>query len=878
MIRLVHLLRGVFRTASVGLFVAIVVSCVGAGIFLLSTLRGLPDVGRLKDFQHSHASEVFSDDGVKIGEFTSQRRYPVAFDSIPRHVKWAFVAAEDSNFFEHSGVDLMGILRAVVSNIIRGRYAQGGSTITQQVARSLLLETRKKEITRKIREMVLAWRMERELSKDDILRLYLNEIYLGHGAYGIGAAARNYFNKKVDGLSVAEAALLAGLPQRPTEWDPFRTPSQAKQRQLYVLKRMAEEKIITPEQAAEGAAQTLVLHRLDDMNSKQAPYFTEYVRIHLMEKYGADAVLGGGYKVHTTVRYDYQKKAEEALGSGLREVDKRMGWRGVVQHLENEEKRTQFLSVVHDRVLERVVSTHLLPADLDSSTRKLPYDLSFLKAKNCPYYGNTPLREGDIEKAVVLELLADKVTLQVGLTKAEMKLAGMNWVKINEKPIQSPSQILRENDVVEVKIEKIDRKSGFMTVLLEQEPEVQGAFLSFDLDTGFVRAMVGGTDFSRSQFNRALHAKRQVGSTFKPFIYAAAIEKGFSPASLVADSPIVFQSEGGLDPNAEIQQAEDWRPHNYTDKFEGDIPLRSALIRSLNIPTVKILNEIGVDYGIQFARSFGITAVLPRELTIALGSWSSSLEELMAGFSLFPRLGESRRLYFITKVIDQAGNVLEDLSSAGTRKITHQSPSPSPSTSPEAQALRVTPQTAYIITDLLKGVVREGTGTRAAIAGEPIAGKTGTSNDHRDAWFIGYSPKVMTGVWIGYDKDKVLDPGETGGRVAAPIWAEYMKAALKDYPHDDFEIPEGIVFAHIDRRTGRLVPPGAEGRVLVAFKPDGVPDASGTNLARISEPGVRTMTMENDPMKPKDPGGATSIVPGAGSSETDDYLRQGYDN
>ncbi len=866
------MVRGLLKTFSVGIVALAFIGFGGGSLFLFLALRGLPDVSQLKNYHHSRSTEVFSEEGIKIGEFTSQRRYPIAFDKVPMHVKLAFVAAEDSNFFRHGGIDLAGIARAVMSNVLKGRYAQGGSTITQQVARSILLETRKKEITRKIREMVLAWQMERSLTKDEILKLYLDEIYLGHGAFGIGAAARNYFNKTVEQLSIAEAAMLAGLPQRPTEWDPFRTPHQTKTRQAYVLKRMAEEKIITDEERNRSAAETLVLYRLEEINAKAAPYFTEYVRIYLMNRYGAEAVLNRGFKVQTTVRYDNQKHAEAVLEKGLREVDKRMGWRGVFQNLAGAEAIKTFSAQYHEAVLDRAVPRRLFPPTIDASTRRLPFDLSDLQGQG--YFGSTPLKEGGVEKAVIVSRSAtgDRAILQIGLTKAEMGLSGIEWVLINEKPVKSFAQLFKDGDVIDVRVEKIDRKTGLVTVALEQEPEIQGAMLSFDLETGYVRSMIGGTDFQQSEFNRALHAKRQVGSTFKPFIYAAALEKGFSPSSLVSDSPIVFKSDVGFEDGAKIEEAEDWRPHNYTDKFEGDIPLRQAIIRSLNIPTIKILNEIGIDYGIQYARSFGITAVLPRELTIALGSWSSSLEELMSSFAVFPRLGEGIKLQFIRKVEDETGKTLEANVIESAREVTEEKNVPVPSSSPtETSApIRVSPQTAYIMTDMLRGVIREGTGSRAAVVGGAIAGKTGTSNDHRDAWFIGYTPTVITGVWVGYDKDKALDPGESGGRVSAPIWADYMTKVVKDYPAQEFEIPEGIAFAQIDRSSGLLAGPESQKRTRVAFREGTVPGINGTNVLRIREPGMKT----SEPMSPNESKSTQSE--GNPIPENEELMRQDF--
>ncbi|MBI4405228.1 MAG: PBP1A family penicillin-binding protein [Deltaproteobacteria bacterium] len=877
-------IRSIFKTLSLFMFVCLLGVVLAFGIFMFGIFRGLPDVSMLKEYHHSHATEVFSDDGQKIGEFSTERRYPVDFRSIPKHVIGAFLAAEDAKFYEHHGVDYVGITRAVLSNLLRGRYAQGGSTITQQVARLIVLATKKKEITRKIREIILAWRMEKELTKDEILSLYLSEIYLGHGAYGIGAAARNYFHKKVDELSVAEGALLAGLPQRPNDWDPFHSPQMAKKRQLYVLKRMLEEKMITESERNLALAQPLRLYNLEDINGKFAPYFTEYVRAYLMKKYGSETVLSQGYRVETTVRVDLQKAAEKALDAGLGEVDKRLGWRGPIFHLDSAAKVSEFLQSTHEQILEEVNAVRVLLSTVDQSNRKLAYDLSAFE-RDSSYFGPTPISEGKKYKAVVNAVYDDRgvATAKVGQTTVSIPFSSLSWVKLDDKPARKISQVLKVGDGIDVKIGKLQRNASVAPAVLEQEPEIQGAVLSFEVQTGMVRAMVGGTDFSKSPFNRALHAKRQVGSTFKPIIYAAAIDKGFSPSSIVTDSPIVFKYEGSLDADS---QGEDWRPHNYGNTFEGDIPLRVALIRSMNIPTVKILNAIGVDYGIGFARQMGITAPLPRELTIALGSWSSSLEELMRAYVVFPRLGKPVSLIFIRRVIDGQGKVIEELVPANVGpegKIAESRPLPtvppsgdhnlgepnSGEPNPEDDQV-VSPQTAYVVTDLLKGVIREGTGRAAAYVAAPVAGKTGTSNDHRDAWFVGFSPRIISGVWIGYDKDKPLDPGETGGRAAAPIWAQYMSAATKNYPSGDFPVPDDIVFAYVDRATGSLAAHQNKNRVRVAFRAGTVPNLGSSNLPRIGEPGAPRVTTQGS--------GVQSSEEQKPEEDTSDYLRQGYQN
>ncbi len=877
--------RATFRTVSlVALF------GIGGGLLAVTTvffslLKGLPDVASLKVYRHSHATEVYSADGHKIAEFTTERRYPVVFEKIPQHVIQAFLAAEDSGFYRHKGIDFTGIARAAVSNLLRGHYAQGGSTITQQVARALLLNSKKKEITRKVREMVLAWRMERELSKNEILDLYLSEIYLGHGAFGIGAAARNYFGKNVEDLTLAEGSILAGLPQRPNDWNPFHNPHLAKRRQQYVLKRMVEDGFVEPKVAAEAYGQIVKLTATKDINLTEAPFFTEAVRQYLMGKYGSERVLTEGLRVETTLNFAHQKQADRAILKGLREVDKRLGWRGAIKNLDSSHT-SEFLETQHLEVLRDVVSTRLLPASFDekSPKKELIFDLSTIQGANSPYFGATPVKEGEIYQTLITDLDPKKNTAKawIGQTQAAISASGYDWVKIDSRAPKNIGDVFKNGDVVWTRVDKLDRKTGQISLVLEQEPEIQGALLSFDHATGDVIAMVGGTDFEKSKFNIALQAKRQVGSTFKPVLYAAALDKGFSPASIVTDSPIVFKFEGGLDAD---NTGEDWRPHNYTGTFEGDIPLRLALIRSMNIPTVKLLNELTVDYGIEYARRMGITSPLPRDLSIGLGSWSSSLDELTRAFAIFPRLGKPVALRLVRKVMDDAGKVIEEASADS-------SPAPSPSKSPSQASMSpktaqstlameqqlapgevISAQTAYVMTDMLKAVVREGTGRPAAAVPGSVAGKTGTSNDHRDAWFIGFTPGVMTGVWVGYLKDKPLAPGETGGKAAAPIWVNYMQNVVKDYPQNDFPVPEDIVFAYIDKQTGKLASTNSNHRVRVAFKTGMVPNSRGDNLARVGEPG----TMRAAAATTVDPNPATRFPEDNPKEEdTDDYLRQGY--
>ncbi len=855
MLNLNKFFRAIFQTVTLFIFTILVLLIISGALFFYFIIKNLPSVETLRDYRPPNGTEVFSSDGKKIAEFSRERRYRVEFSDLPKHVINAFIAAEDSRFYEHKGIDPSGILRAMLSNLIKGRYAQGGSTITQQVARSIVLGTRQKNIIRKIKEILLAWKLEKELSKNEILLLYLNEIYLGHGAFGIGAAAKNYFNKTVQELSLAEAALIAGLPQRPNDWDPFRNPLIAKRRQEYVLKRMEEESFITPEEKKEAWEKPVKLYLLENYNALMAPYFTEHIRVNLMNKFGAETILTSGYKVFTTLNYKYQKEAERAIEIGLREIDKRLGYRGVTLHLESDLEIFAMLSKIHDEIMNKVSQIRILEPLISPNDYKLSYDLESISSKRSPYFGLTPLKEGEYYKAVVVGVDDKNVYIKIGQTNALLNSSGTSWISNNGKIVLK--DLFLKGDVIEVKVDKIDRLSKTVFVSLEQRPEIQGALLSVEVESGKVLAMVGGKDFEESKFNCATQAKRQVGSTYKPIIYAAAIDKGYSPSSLVNDSPIVFKFEGDLD--ADVDQS--WKPRNYGEKFKGEIPLRTALIRSMNVPTVKILNQISIDYVIDYTKRFGITSPLQRDLSIALGSWSSSLEELLRAYIVFPRQGRPVKFKYIEKILDKDGKAIEIFDNDNlTENITQTSDS-----IPRGHI--ISPQTAFVITDMLRGVVREGTGWRAKAISRDVAGKTGTSNDHRDAWFIGFIPQLITGVWVGYEKDKPLHSNETGGQAAAPIWVEYMKEIVDDFPYTQFQAPDKVVFAYVDRNTGKLAGVSTTERVRVAFKEGSVPDKDGSNVLYIGEPTQNNLKTTNV---------GESNTEEITEPETDDSIRELY--
>ena len=742
------------------IIIGIVLSLSGAALWYLWS-SNLPYIGTLKDYDPPTISVVYSSDGQIIGRFWEEKRIVIPLEEVPKHVIHAFVAAEDSRFFEHRGIDIVGILRALIKNITAGKIEQGGSTITQQVTRSLLLKNTKRTYKRKAREALLSIQIEKNFSKDRILFLYLNQIYLGHGAYGVEAAARTYFGKSAKELDLAEAALLAGLPQAPARYSPVKHFARAKARQRYVLERMREEGYITKEEEVEAYREPLKIIGKEEDYFRRAPYFTEYVRQYLVKKYGKERLYRGGLQVYTTVNLEMQKAAQEALRRGLAELDKREGYRGPLKHIK-EEGITSYKE-------QMLGSKETFKPEIGSIVEALVEKVD------------------DTGQRAELWVYGAKVVLPL----AEMKWArkpdpNVPYYKVQVKKI---SEVLSPGDVVLVRIKKKAKGPCSWIVSLEQEPQVQGALICMEPHTGRVRSMVGGRDFFVSQFNRAVQARRQPGSAFKPVIYAAALDKGMSPADVIVDAP--FISDNGKDERV-------WKPRNYKGKFFGPTILRTALAKSRNVITVKILRKIGIDYVISYARQLGITSPLNEDLSLALGSSGVSLLELTRAYCVFASLGFLPQPIFVERVLDRNGQVIEE-------------------NQPQADQV-ISPQTAYVMTDLLKAVVQEGTGWRVKALHRPVAGKTGTTNDLRDAWFMGYTPQLVTGVWVGYDDRTPMGKGETGSRAASPIWLYFMREVLKDMPTEDFPVPTGVVFAKIDAKTGLLASPYSKKTVFQAFR------------------------------------------------------------
>ena len=740
--------------------------------------RDLPKISSLKDYHPPIISTVYADDGRKIGEFFNERRIVVPLTDIPDMLIKAFVAAEDSRFYTHQGIDLLSIARAFIKNIEAGSIVQGGSTITQQVTKSFLL-TPEKSYTRKMKEAILAYRIEKALNKGDILYLYLNQIYLGHGAYGVEAAAENYFGKTARDMNLAECAMLAGLPQAPSRYSPFKYPDRAKQRQIYVLNRMVEEGYITNIEATEAITTKLDIRPRRNWYIEEVPFYTEYVRQYIEKKYGAEALYNDGLQIYTAVNIDMQRIARKEVEKGLLDLDKRQGYRGPLQHLAPE-------------AIEAFVQ-----------------DLQKQWAETVPEAGQT------VTGVVVQVSNGDKtVAVRLGGGQGIIDIADMDWarkpnpeVAYHAKMIKQPGDALQSGDVVLVRLKGRRDDSDLWNLALEQVPKAQGALLCIEAETGNVKSMVGGRDFRENQFNRALQSRRQPGSAFKPIIYAAAIDKGYTPATVVIDSPIVFKDR---------EQDFKWKPKNYGEKFYGPTLLRQALAKSRNVITIKIVQDIGIDYVMDYAHKLGITSTLNRDLSMALGSSGVSLFELVSAYSVFTNHGFRVTPCFVTRVLDRNGNELEKFTPAKEKVID--------------------PSTAFIMTSLLEGVVQDGTGWRAKALNRPVAGKTGTTNDLYDAWFMGFTPEYTAGVWVGFDEEASLGQFETGSKAASPIWVGFMEQILADKPVQVFQVPEGVVFTQIDAMTGLLPVTESPKTIFECFKEGTVPTEYAPRPGVATEP------------------------------------------
>ncbi len=703
--------------------VAALAGAVGGLLIVYST--DLPEVGELERYRPSAITELYDDQGRVIASFALQRRVVAAYEDFPKVLRDSVLSIEDKEFESHWGVNFWRVLGAAWRNLRSGRSAQGASTLTMQLSRNLFLSP-ERSYTRKFQEVMLSIQIERRFTKPQIFTLYGNQIYLGHGVYGFEAASQFYFSKPAKDLTLEEAALLAGLPKSPEGFSPLNYPEKAVRRRNMVLNALLEDGKITAVEADRAKNSPLKLDIQNPSNSV-APYFAEEIRRYLEKKYGTGQVHQGGLRVYTSLNLELQKAANRALLDGLARYERRHGWKGGLKNVV---------------LAGQSVKTYQHPD------------------------WNEPLEPGSYVHALVTDSTAALAIVKFGRYSAPITADEMKWTGR-----RSPKQIMQVGDIVYVRVLSLDPPEN-SKISLEQDAGAQGGLLALDNATGDIKAMVGGRDFNVSQFNRATQALRQVGSSFKPFVYTAVIDNGGSPDDVILDGPITFMTASGP-----------YAPHNYDERFEGNITLRRALAQSRNIPALKLAERVGIRTVIDYTRRFGITSALPPYLPVALGAADITLYEQTAAFTTFPNDGVRVTPRYIRKVTDYDGRVLEE-------------------NYPEVKDV-VSSRTARILTSMLREVVEHGTATRAARELKaPLAGKTGTTNDFTDAWFVGFSPSLTCGVWIGFDEKKTLGKKETGGYAALPVWIDFMRVALQGREPEDFapapELPSTALAQKLD--------------------------------------------------------------------------------
>lgn len=941
--------------------------------FFTQAYLSLPQMISLEDYKPLEMSKVLDRKDKVIAHFFKQKRIVIPFEEMPKHMIQAVIAAEDAQFFNHSGINYKAIIRALLANILAGKKVQGASTITQQVARSLLL-TREKTYIRKFKEAILAKRMESALTKENILYLYLNQIYFGQGAYGIKVAARTYFQKDIGDISIAEAAILAGLPQAPSAYSPYRHPKKAKNRQTYVLGRMLKEGFITEEVYNQALNEEISIYALKSTNL--APYYVEQLRQILVKSISQKTLLEEGVSIYTGLDLSAQQVAQKEIQKALKALDKRQGFRGSLNNLQEIEPVLAFLDKQRNAIIYKKTKKKILLASGEFKTLE-DFNLENIKNLNsqAPTLPNY-LSLGDSLKAIVTDIDDQWGLVKVWVAEGQglIDIDSMNWARIPDpktfyklQKIKKPSEALKIGDIIYVKIEsplfnssdlnkkirkykslypdlekdlfffkstenntqanKEDKenqktlnshpynhknislknlKTRFIKLSLDQKTLAQAALISFDQKTEELISIVGGKNFRTSKFNRAIQAKRQTGSSFKPLVYLAGFDKKYKPNSSLLDAALIYkeateeESEIEEGTNQEDQEknidsevntdviesleeekaVEIWKPKNHSKKFIGNILYRNALIRSMNVPSIRLIEKLGVKWVEKYARRLGIFSPLNADFTLALGSSAITLYEMTRSFSHIGRLGKRIRPILIHKVLSKQGDVLikniritdtlkkysqnfdqrqnsirlaylkyqvdketyearknkNFMDNSNTQEVLKK---PQPWTSiktPDGQNFRINlehepplyfadpdqllkPTTAYLALSLLKGVISDprGTGRRAQILNRPVAGKTGSTNSYYDAWFTGFTNQIATGAWVGFDNEKTLGRGEVGGRAALPIWLNYMSALHEDLAVENFSIPEGIVFVNIDNETGKLTSPQSKEVVRQAF-------------------------------------------------------------
>jgi penicillin-binding protein 1A len=695
-------------------FSIIVFVALGTGIgILLGYEYNLPKIQSLEDYRPDVITDVYSDDNKVIGELFIEKRVIVSFEEIPAYLQLAIIATEDDQFYHHSGIDYFSNVRAIYKDIIRMRKSEGASTITQQLAR-MLLGNYEKTWDRKIKELLIAWKIERQYSKQQILTLYANLHNMGPGIFGVAAAADYYFGKQLKDLSIEECAMIAGLPRNPPLYSPRLRPKNAIARRNYVLDRMASEHMISRKLAEEAKAKPMIPKPSTRGNMKIAPHFLEWVRRSLAARYSTEEIWRKGLRVYTTLNIEMQHAARKALREGLRKYDKEHGWRGPIGN------------VLKDPSVSLGTYSH-------------------------PDWRN-PFYPEDIVVGLIEGISGTEATVRIGKSHAIVGPKEITWTGVT-----SVGQILKPGDLAYFKIVSSDSAKGTVSLQLEQRPTVEGALIILQNSTGEIKAMVGGYDFEFSEFNRSTQAMRQVGSTFKPIVYSTAFEKGMTPDSSILDAPVSFTDGSG---NA-------WQPGNYDGKFEGEITIRRALTQSRNVPTIKVAALIGIKNVVVMARRFGLSGAMDPYLPLALGACEASPLEMASAFTVFPNLGIQAKPYFLRRVEDY-----ERLKKEESTPQMHQV---------------LSPEVAAQMLGLLQEVVQNGTATAAKSIGRPLGGKTGTTNDFTDSWFVGFTPSITAAVWVGFDGKKTLGNRQSGAAVALPIWIDCMKEILKDKPVEQFQ-------------------------------------------------------------------------------------------
>ncbi|MDT8451159.1 MAG: penicillin-binding protein 1A [Gammaproteobacteria bacterium] len=811
----------------------------------------LPSVEGMSDTRLQVPLRIYSSDGSLLGEFGEKRRIPKTLDEIPELVQQAFLAAEDNRFYEHDGVDYQGILRAVINLIKTGERGQGGSTITMQLARNIYL-TKEKTYIRKIREIFLALKIEQELSKQKILELYLNKIYLGNRAYGVAAAAYIYYGKNLDELSIAQIAMIAGLPKAPSRYNPVVNPERALSRRNYVLSRMRSLDFISADAYEYEKQMAVTAERKLSRVEVPAPYVNEMVRAEIVQQFGEEA-YSRGLNVYTTIKDKLQLAANASLWNGLVDYDHRHGFRGVIRHVELNEKDDESGLLNEDEALLKILEADsdfgLLRPALVLSIHDEPEEASEKKEQ-----------PGDDETDNQTEPVTGRyaqILLKNG-ERAVLPWAGISWARpyvslnrVGEEPKQI-SDVLRVGDVIWVSGEEDD------SLALAQAPEVQGALVALAPNDGAIQALKGGLDFRQSKFNRVTQAQRQPGSGFKPVIYSAALSKSFTPASLINDAPVVFEDE---------QLEASWRPENYSGRFHGPTRLRMALYKSRNLVSIRLLRSVGVGYATKYARNFGFDdSTLPHDLSLALGSGGVSPLQMARAYAVLANGGYRVQPYLIDRITDMEGNVLFEadpavacvacelaersldsvsVSAASSAVEGEEDDGSDSAASPtvegeEEEILMVLPRQAertleprlvYQVNSMLQDVVLRGTGRRALSLGRrDLAGKTGTTNDQKDAWFNGYNPDLVAVTWVGFDQLKPLGHVETGSKAALPIWIDFMKEALAGVPEKQFQRPDGLVTMKINAETGAAASDLDKDAIFEIFRSENAP-AIGNSAA-----------------------------------------------